>query len=145
MAVIHAEIMTSTDQEATDYLKDSHIKMALRTYREHKKKIHADDTLRLYELAKAGKENQMGIIREYKTIKAQFWKMYRKETDPNVRLRALRQVREVLPFITAAEAAVPFVIKEVIQNFGKDASPDGHPTASGAAKKQGNSESAQGK
>ncbi len=145
MAVIHAEIMTSTDMEATEYLKDNKIKMALRTYREHKKKIHVDDTLRLYELAKAGKENQMGIIREYKTIKDQFWKMYRKETDPNIRLRALRQVREILPFITAAEAAVPFVIKEVIQNFGKEASPDEHPTAPRATKEQGNSESSQGK
>ena len=69
MAVMHAEIMTSTDQEATDYLKDNKIKMALRTYREHKKKIHADDTLRLYELAKAGKENQLGIIENTKLSK----------------------------------------------------------------------------
>lgn len=138
---MHAEIMTSTDQEATDYLKDSNIKMALRTYREHKKKIHADDTLRLYELAKAGKENQMGIIREYKTIKAQFWKMYRKETDPNVRLRALRQVREVIPFITAAEAAIPFIIKEVIQNFGKETGGAEFTTTPGSIKEQGKSAS----
>ena len=120
LAVIAAEIMTTTNKEATEYLSQNGHKMSVRTYKRHKKNIHEEDTKRLYDLAKSGKENQMKLIDEFKTIKSELWKMYRNSEDEDIQLRALRQIRDIEPFITASEAAIPYIIKEEIQNFGKD-------------------------
>ena len=120
LAVIAAEVITQTDKQATEYLKEQGYKMSERTYKRKKKAIHEKDTERLYELAKSGKENQMNRIDEFNTIKNELWKICRDSKDENVKLRALRQIRDISPFISAAEAAVPYIIKEVIKNFGKD-------------------------
>lgn len=118
-AVLAAEIMYPTDKQATVYLNKEGHKMVVRTYQRKKKAIHDKDTERLYEMAKSGKENQMKRIDEFKLIKSEQWKIYRNATDDNVKLRALRQIRDIEPYISASEAAIPYIIRDVIENFGK--------------------------
>ena len=111
--------MTATDKAAVEWLKTQKRKMDIRTYRTKKKNIHDNDTQNLYDLAKAGKENQMQRINVFKVIKNQTWDIIRKSTEDDIKLRALKQARDIEPYIAAAEAAIPYIIKEVIQNFGK--------------------------
>ena len=119
LLILEAEIVTDTIGEAVEYINKYGYKIKKRAYSTQKKKIHENDTQRLYDLAKAGKESQMQRIDEFKIIKKKQWEIFRNSPDDNIKLRALKQIKEIEPFISAAEAAVPHIIKEVIQNFGK--------------------------
>lgn len=117
---IQADIMYDTQKEATKHVCDNGHKMGVRTFQRHLKKIDEKSTTRLFEMAKGAKEGQMQIIDELETVKGEYWKIYRGSNIETIeKIRTLREIREIIPHITAAKAAIPHVIKEVIQNFQK--------------------------
>ncbi len=120
--VLRAEIMTKTNNEARDWLKENGCKISDKTYRRQKLLIHGKDAERMYYLAKNAKERQMQIIDEFKLVKDEYWLIYRTSRNESIRIRTLKQIVEINPYITAAEAAIPYIIKEVIANFGKSGS-----------------------
>lgn len=117
---IQADIMYPTEKEAVEYLKTIGHKMGLRTFQTHKKQIRDNSTARLFYIAKGAKDEQMKIIDELNTIKSQLWILFNESNTETIeKIRILREIREVIPHITAATAAIPNIIKEVIQNFQK--------------------------
>lgn len=111
--------MTKTNNEARDWLKENDCKISDKTYRRQKLIIHGKDAERMFYLAKNAKERQMQIIDEFKLVKDEYWLIYRTTKNESIRIRTLKQIVEINPYITAAEAAIPYIIKEVIQNFGR--------------------------
>lgn len=119
-AVIITKVKGLSEKEALQDLEEKGFKMSRQTYYRILRRISAKTRKRLYEIVKNQKECQMQLIDEFNTIKKEQWKIYLNSNDENIKLRALRDLRDILPFITAAEAVVPYIIKEAIQNFGKD-------------------------
>lgn len=117
--ILRAEIMTKTNNEARAYLKEQGCTISDKTYRRQKLIIHGKDAERMFYLAKNAKERQMQIIDEFKLVKDEYWLIYRTSKNESIRIRTLKQIVEINPYITAAEAAIPYIIKEVIQNFGR--------------------------
>lgn len=121
LLVIQAGIMNDTDKGALKYLETSGHKMSRMTYWRHQTKLQETATIRLYNEAKGAVQSQMKIIDELETVKKQLWKLFSKNGVETIeQIRILREIRELIPHITAAKAAIPHVIKEVIQNFQRE-------------------------
>ncbi len=62
----------------------------------------------------------MQRIDELETIRRKLWEVFRSTEDENVKLRALKQLTDIQPYISAYDESTAGVIEEVIKNFGKD-------------------------
>lgn len=121
---MRAGIMCKHNKDAVTWLSENGHKMSLRNYQRYQQRIKEKAPKRLFELAKAAKEDQMELIDEFNVIKDELWIIYKDSTDDTIKIRTLRQIVEIIPFITSARAAIPYIIKEVIENFGKGESGD---------------------
>lgn len=136
LLVIQAEIMTNTGKDALAFLEKHKHKMSRMTYWRHQNELRKSATARLYEEAKGAVDSQMKIIDELVTVKKQLWILFDDADQPIEiieKIRILHEIREVIPHITAAKAAIPHVIAEVIKNFGQEE--EDNSTKSGSSKK----------
>ena len=107
-------------KEALEYLKEKGNQMSKRTYYRILGRISSETSKRLFEISKNMRERHMERIDELETIRKEMWKNYNKCDEPLDRVKILKQIVELLPYISAFDEATAGVIEEVIRNFGKD-------------------------
>lgn len=120
MEVITAQVVTETTDDALVYLKDHDQEMHRSTYYRTLARLDVEVPKRLFDIAKNGKKRHMQRIDEIETIRKKLWKIHNEATDNNVKLRALRQLTALQPWISAYDESTASVIREVIKNFGQE-------------------------
>ncbi len=120
MEVIIAQVTTSSENDALQYLKEHGYEMHRATYYKTLARINVESGKRLYEIAKYQKERYRARIDKLEVIEKLMWKNYSKCDDPAKCVRILKEIREMQVYLSAFDQGTAGVIEEVIKNFGRD-------------------------
>ena len=118
--VITAQVITSSENGALQYLKEQGYEMHRATYYRTLARIEVESGKRLYEIAKYQKERHRARIDKLEVIESLMWKNYHKCDDPAKCVRILKEIREMQVYLSAFDQGTAGVIEEVIKNFGRD-------------------------
>ena len=119
--VITTKVMRFSEKEAIDYLKEKGYQMSKKTYYRILRRIAADTKKRLFEICKTMKERHMDRIDDVEFIRSQLLEILRDDkTKTTDKLKALHELRELEPWITAFDEAAQGVLEDFVKNFGKD-------------------------
>ena len=122
--VVATKVMRLSEKEALAYMEEHEQKISRDKYYRILGRVSSETRKRLFEICKNMKERHMQRIDELETIRKELWEVYNSSTDGNVKLRALKQLREIQPWISAYDESTAGIIKEVIKNFGQDSEPE---------------------
>lgn len=110
-----------TIEKSLAYLKEEGFEMVSSTYYKILGEMSTKTKERLLEICKKMEERHMERIEELGSIKDLLWKTL---NDPKItnteRIRVLKELREIQPYISAYDESTQGVIEGVIQNFGKE-------------------------
>lgn len=120
LLVVTTKTMRLSVKEALAYLKEKGHEMSKNTYYRILGRVSSETRKRLFEICKNFKEHHMQRIDEFEIIRKEMWDNYNECDDPVDRVKILKEIREILIYISAFEEAAAGVIEEVIKNFGKD-------------------------
>ena len=120
MEVIMAQDITSSENDALQYLKEHGYEMHRATYYRTLARIDVESGKRLYEIAKYQKERHRARIDKLEVIEKLMWKNYNKCDDSAKWVRILKEIREMQVYLSAFDQGTAGVIEEVIKNFGRD-------------------------
>jgi len=118
--VITAQVITSSEKGALQYLKEQGYEMHKATYYRTLARIEVESGKRLYEIAKYQKERHRARIDKLEVIEKLMWKNYNKCDDSAKCVRILKEIREMQVYLSAFDQGTAGVIEEVIKNFGRD-------------------------
>lgn len=118
--VIVTKVMRFSVKDALEYLKERGHQMSKSKYYRTLGRISSETSNRLFEISKNMKERHMERIDELETIRTELWKNYNKCDDPLDKVKILKEIRELIVYISAFDDSTSLVIEEVIRNFGKD-------------------------
>ena len=118
--VVATKIMRLSEKESLDYLKKRGIEISRDKYYRILGRVSSETSKRLYEICKNFKERHMARIDEVETIRQKLWEIFREATKTADKIRALHELRELQPWISAYDEATQGVIEDVIKNFGQD-------------------------
>ena len=120
LLVVAAKVMRLSEKEALAYMEEHSHKISRDKYYRILGRVSSETRKRLFEICKNFKERHMQRIDELETIRRKLWEVFRSTEDENVKLRALKQLTDIQPYISAYDESTAGVIEEVIKNFGKD-------------------------
>ena len=141
MEVIMAQAITSSENDALQYLKENGYEMHRATYYRTLARIDVESGKRLYEIAKYQKERHRARIDKLEVIEKLMWKNYNKCDDPAKCVRILKEIREMQVYLSAFDQGTAGVIEEVIKNFGRDSEESGGESLSNLFNESKNSRS----
>ncbi len=118
--VIATKVMRFSEKKALEYLKEKGHLMSKSTYYRILGRVSSETSKRLFEICKNMKERHILQIDELETIRTEMWKNYNKCDDPLDKVKILKEIRELIVYISAFDDSTALVIQEVIRNFGKD-------------------------
>lgn len=120
LLVVTTKVMRLSEKEALAYMEEHGHKISRDKYYRILGRVSTETRKRLFEICKNFKERHMQRIDELETIRRKLWEVFRSAEDENVKLRALKQLTDIQPYISAYDESTAGVIEEVIKNFGKD-------------------------
>ena len=120
LLVVATKVMRLSEKEALAYMEEHYHKISREKYYRILGRVSSETRKRLFEICKNFKERHMQRIDELETIRRKLWEVFRSTEDENVKLRALKQLTDIQPYISAYDESTAGVIEEVIKNFGKD-------------------------
>lgn len=124
LLVVATKTMRLSEKGALIYMEEHGEKISRDKYYRILGRVSSETRKRLFEICKNMKERHMQRIDELETIRKEIWEVHNSSTDDNVKLRALKQLREIQPWISAYDESTASIIKEVIKNFGQDSEPE---------------------
>jgi len=118
--VIATKVMRFSEKEALEYLKEKGHQMSKKTYYRILGRIAANTRQRLFEICRNMKERHMDRIDDVEFIRRELLEILKTATKTADKLKALHELRELEPWISAYDEATQGVIEDVIKNFGQD-------------------------
>lgn len=119
LSVISTKVMRYSEKEALDYLKNKGYTMSRDKYYRTLGHISAETKKRLYEVAKNSTERHMQRIDELATIKEELWNNYRKISNLVEKVKVLKEIKDLQPWVSAYDEATQGIVEDAIKNFGK--------------------------
>ncbi len=120
-AVIATKVMRFSEKEALEYLEEKGHQMSKKTYYRILGRIAANTQQRLFEICKNMKERHMDRIDDVEFIRRELLEILKDDkTKTADKLKALHELRELEPWISAYDEAAQGVLEDFIKNFGKD-------------------------
>ena len=110
-AVVETIRMRLSTEQALQYMKDNGFSVSRATYFRHKKKLEEKKLERLYHMANLGFEYQhLDRIDGLELIEKKMWEEYNKEKDPFRRVRILKDIAEIQPYLSSIYDASKYII-----------------------------------
>ena len=117
LLVVATKVMRFSEKESLAYMKGHNHEMSAASYYRILVNIAGEARKRLYEIAKTMKELHLDRIDELHRIKKEMWVQYHKETEPRFKVRILKEIKEVLPWLSAYEEATKSILEEAVKQF----------------------------
>lgn len=103
-------------------MKDKGFEMSASTYWRERGKISAETLSRIYEIAKEMTERHVERIDELEKIKQEMWNSYDLETEPRFKVRILKEIKELQPYLSAYDEAAKHILEDSMKKYGQESS-----------------------
>jgi len=121
LLVVATKTMRLSEKEALDYLKEKGYEISKKTYYRILGRISSETRKRLFEICKNMMERHMDRIDDVELLRRLLLEILRDEkTKTADRIRAIHELRELEPWISAFDEAAQGVLEDFVKNFGKD-------------------------
>ena len=120
LLIIATKYKRLTESESLSYLKKHGYDISTASYWRTRGKITALARERLFQIAKNMEELHYERITSLAELAQHAWKILDETEDPEIKLRAIRELREMQPFISAYDEATQNIMEEAINKYGKE-------------------------
>lgn len=121
LSVLATKTMRFSEKEALDYLKKHGIEISRDTYYRTLGRITSQTKDRLYEICKNMKERHMDRIDDVEMIRRELLEVLKiPKLKTGEKLKALHELRELQPWISAFDEAAQGVLEDSIKAFGQE-------------------------
>ena len=118
--VLNTKIMRLSEKESLQYLEAHKESMSVPTYYRILAHIEGETRKRLYEIAKEMTALHMERIDELERIKKEMWINYHKESEPRFKVKILREIKEMQPYISAYHEATKDILEDAVRRFANE-------------------------
>ena len=120
LLVTSTKIMRFSEKEALAYLKSKNQDISKATYYRILGNVSSQTRQRLYNIAKNLRDLHMERIDELEKIKKEMWRNYHTESKPYLRVKILKEIKELQPYISAYHESTQSILEETVKQFGTE-------------------------
>jgi len=120
LLVIATKAMRFSEKESLEYLKAHNHAMGEASYYRILAHVKSETMKRLYEIAKSMKDHHLERIDELALIKKELWRTYHQSTLNADKIRALKVIGELQPWISAYDEATQSILENAVKQFKKE-------------------------
>lgn len=120
LLVVATKVMRFSEKESLAYMKLKNHEMVASSYYRILGRVEAETRKRLYEICKTMKERHLERIEELDLIKKEMWIQYHKENVPRFKVRTLKELRELQPYISAYDESTQGILEDAIKQFAHE-------------------------
>lgn len=120
LLVVATKAMRFSEKESLAYLKAHNHEMAAASYYRILGQCEGKARERLFEIAKTMKERHLERIEELSLIKKELWRVFHEAKLDADKIRSLKALADIQPWISTYDEASSGVIADVIKNFGHE-------------------------
>jgi len=120
LLVVATKVMRFSEKEALEYLKTHHHEITRATYYRILGHVESETRTRLFEICKTMKEQHLERIDEIDKIKKEMWVQYYREKEPLPKVRILKEIKELQPYVSAYCEATQAILEDSVKQFGDE-------------------------
>jgi len=120
--VLATKIYRYQEDAALEYLKKKGCEMSRATYYRTLGHIEGETRKRLHEIARGMNELHMERIDELEKVRTAMWEQYKMEEIPILKVRILKEIKELQPYISAYHESTKDILEDTIRRFANEES-----------------------
>lgn len=118
--VVATKVMRFSEKEALEYLRAHNHETTRATYYRILGHVESETRTRLFEICRTMKEQHLERIDEIDKIKKEMWTQYHREKEPLPKVRILKEIKELQPYVSAYNEATQSILEDSVKQFGDE-------------------------